>query len=82
MSTDNMNVAIGLTVDTSGEELIDRLNRKAKHLKASLSAINAEVTRTAKAASSSPVSGPAQATKANQGMADRDAKRAAADHHR
>ncbi|MEG9503168.1 MAG: hypothetical protein MIN69_15165 [Methylorubrum extorquens] len=36
MSDNNMNVAIGLTVDTSGEELIDRLNRKVKQLQASL----------------------------------------------
>lgn len=38
MSTDNMNVAIGLTVDTTGEELIDRLSRKVKALQASLRA--------------------------------------------
>lgn len=44
MSTDNMNVAIGLTVDTTGEELIDRLNRKVKALQASLRAINAAMT--------------------------------------
>ncbi|MER2252929.1 phage tail tape measure protein [Methylorubrum podarium] len=77
MSTDNMNVAIGLTVDTSGEELIERLNRKVKQLQASLRAINADMAKTAKAASF-PGSNPTQKGNANQGKADSDAKRSAA----
>lgn len=78
MSTDNMHVAIGLTVDTSGEELIDRLNRKVKALQASLRAINADMRQTAKAVST-PESAPAQTTKTNQGKTGSDAKRSAAD---
>ncbi|OHV17877.1 phage tail tape measure protein [Methylorubrum extorquens] len=73
-----MNVAIGLTVDTSGEDLIDRLNRKVKQLQASLRAINAEMRQTAKAVTT-PGSAPTQTTKTNQGKADSDAKRSAAD---
>lgn len=78
MSTDNMNVAIGINVDTSGEELIDRLNRKVKALQASLRAINADMAKTAKAVTS-PGSNPTQASKPNQNKADSDAKRSAAD---
>ncbi|MFD6319881.1 phage tail tape measure protein [Methylorubrum thiocyanatum] len=78
MSTDNMNFAIGLTVDTSGEDLIDRLNRKVKALQASLRAINSEMAKTAKAVQT-PGSNPNPKGSTNQGKADSDAKRSAAD---
>ncbi|MGN7127709.1 phage tail tape measure protein, partial [Methylorubrum thiocyanatum] len=78
MSTDNMNVAIGLTVDTHGEDLIDRLNRKVKALQASLRAINSEMAKTAKAVST-PGSNPTPKGSTNQSKAGSDAKRSAAD---
>lgn len=78
MSSETMNVAIGLNVDTSGEELIDRLSRKMKSLQASLRAINAEMTKAAKAVSI-PGSNTTQKGSTNQGKDGSAEKRAASD---
>ncbi|CAO4183352.1 hypothetical protein CLBKND_04207 [Methylorubrum aminovorans] len=78
MSSETMNVAIGLNVDTKGEELIDQLNRRVRQLQASLRAINADMAKTAKAASF-PGSNPTPKGNANQSKANSDAKRSAPD---
>ncbi|MGN7127813.1 phage tail tape measure protein, partial [Methylorubrum thiocyanatum] len=75
-----MNVNIGLRVDTKGEELVDRLNRKVKALEASLKAISRQMQATAKAAATSSGSRPSQGQKTNQGKSTSAAdKRAISD---
>lgn len=79
MSTDDMNMNIGLRVDTSGEELVDRLTRKLKELEASLRSINAGIVKTSRAAASVPGSASSSTTAQNQRKADNEAKRSARD---
>lgn len=81
MSEQNMKTDISLNVNTKGEDLIDRLARKVRKLQSDLKAVNADMVRTAKAASSPSGSKPSHATKASQGKGASTSadKRAASD---